>query len=37
MKAVIKLKDGRTMTATLDESAAPLTVANFVKLANEGF
>lgn len=37
MKIVIKLKDGRKMNATLDESAAPVTVANFAKLVDEKF
>ena len=37
MKIVIKLKDGRKMNATLDESAAPETVANFAKLVDEKF
>ncbi len=37
MKAVIKLKDGRQMTAELYPDAAPLSVANFVELAKSGF
>lgn len=37
MKIVIKLKDGKKMNATLDESAAPVTVANFSKLIDEKF
>ena len=37
MKIVIKLKDGRQMKATLDENAAPVTVANFGKLIDEKF
>ena len=37
MKIVIKLKDGRQMKATLDENAAPVTVANFGKLIDGSF
>ena len=37
MKAVIEMENGKTMTFELDESAAPITVGNFVKLAKEGF
>lgn len=37
MKAVIKVKDFGTMKVLLDEKAAPITVDNFVKLANKGF
>ena len=37
MKIQIVLQDGRTMRATLDEQAAPLTVAHFGKLIDENF
>ncbi len=37
MKIVIKLKNGKKMKATLDEKAAPLTVANFSSLIDEKF
>lgn len=37
MKISIVLEDGRRMNATLDESAAPITVANFVRLIDEKF
>ncbi|MGN1368878.1 MAG: peptidylprolyl isomerase [Aristaeellaceae bacterium] len=36
-QAVIEVKDYGTITAVLYGEAAPITVANFVKLANEGF
>ncbi len=35
--AVIEVQDYGTITAELYGEAAPITVANFVKLANEGF
>ena len=35
--ADIDIADYGTVTVELDPSAAPVTVANFVKLANEGF
>lgn len=35
--AVIEIEDYGTITVALDESQAPITVKNFVKLANEGF
>lgn len=35
--ATIKLKDGRQINITLDSEAAPLSVANFISLANDGF
>lgn len=35
--AVIKVKDYGTIKVKLDADAAPITVTNFVKLANEGF
>ncbi len=35
--ATIEVEDYGTITAKLDASAAPLTVANFMKLAQEGF
>lgn len=37
MKAVIEMKDGGKMVFELDESAAPLTVKNFVKLCKQDF
>ena len=36
-KVVIKMKDGGTMSGELYPEIAPETVANFEKLANEGF
>lgn len=36
-KAIITLKDGKAMTVKLDEVNAPISVANFVKLAKDGF
>ncbi len=36
-KVKINLIDGRSMTAELDEQAAPITVANFLKLVDSGF
>ena len=33
----IKLLDGRVMNAALDETNAPITVANFLKLIDNGF
>ncbi|MDE5616569.1 MAG: peptidylprolyl isomerase [Clostridia bacterium] len=33
----IKLLDGRVMNAALDETVAPITVANFLKLVDKGF
>ena len=36
-KAVIKVKDYGTIRVDLSEAAAPVTVANFVKLAESGF
>ena len=35
--ADIVIKDYGTITVKLDADAAPITVANFVKLANDGF
>lgn len=35
--AEIEIKDYGTIKVTLDADTAPITVANFVKLANEGF
>ena len=35
--AVISIKDHGMITVQLDEENAPLTTANFVKLAGEGF
>ena len=37
MKAIIEVKDFGTMEVELNPSAAPITVENFVKLANKGF
>ena len=37
MNAVIKVKDFGSITVELDEKSAPITVENFVKLANKGF
>lgn len=37
IKADIKLKDGREIKVDLYPNLAPITVANFVKLAKEGF
>lgn len=37
MKAVIEMENGGKMTFELDPSAAPKTVANFVKLARQDF
>lgn len=37
MKIQIQLNDGRVMNANLDETAAPITVANFSKLIDENF
>ena len=36
-KIKINLADGRSMTAQLDESAAPITCANFLKLVDSNF
>lgn len=36
-KIKINLLDGRSMTAELDGQAAPITVENFLKLADSGF
>ena len=36
-KVTITMKDGSVMTGELYEDIAPITVANFEKLANEGF
>ena len=36
-KAIIEMENGGTMTLELYPEVAPITVANFVKLANEGF
>lgn len=36
-KIKINLTDGRSMTAQLDESAAPITCANFLKLVYSNF
>ena len=36
-KIKINLTDGRSMTAQLDESAAPITCANFLKLVDSNF
>ena len=36
-KAIIEMENGGTMTLELYPEIAPITVANFVKLANEGF
>ena len=36
-KAIIEMENGGTMTLELYPKIAPITVANFVKLANEGF
>ena len=35
--ADIVIKDHGTITVKLDQSAAPITVENFVNLANQGF
>ena len=37
MLAVLKIKDFGEIKVELDEKAAPITVENFVKLANKGF
>ena len=37
MKAIIEMQDGGKMTFELDEIAAPLTVKNFVSLAEKDF
>lgn len=37
MKATIEMNDGGKMVFELDEKAAPLTVANFAKLARQDF
>jgi peptidyl-prolyl cis-trans isomerase B (cyclophilin B) len=37
MKATIEMKDGGKMIFALDETAAPLTVKNFARLAKEDF
>lgn len=37
MKAIIEVKDFGTMEVELNPSVAPITVENFVKLANKGF
>ena len=37
MKAIIEVKEFGTMEVELNPSAAPITVENFVKLANKGF
>ena len=37
MKAIIEIKDFGTMEVELNPSVAPITVENFVKLANKGF
>ena len=37
MKAIITMENGKTMTVQLDETAAPITVKNFVDLAKKGF
>lgn len=37
MKAVITVKNYGAVTVELDEKQAPITVDNFVKLANKGF
>ena len=36
-KVIIEMADGRVMTGELYEDIAPETVANYEKLANEGF
>ncbi len=36
-KAIIEMENGGTMTLELYPETAPITVANFVKLAKEGF
>ncbi len=36
-KAIIEMENGGKMTLELYPETAPITVANFVKLANEGF
>lgn len=36
-KATILMADGKTIRLTLDESQAPVTVQNFVELAEKGF
>lgn len=36
-KAIIRLKDGRTINVELYDEDAPISVANFVKLAQEGY
>ena len=36
-KAIIEMENGGSMTLELYPEIAPITVANFVKLANEGF
>lgn len=37
VKIQIQLTDGRVMNASLDESAAPVTVDNFLKLIDKSF
>ena len=37
MKAIIEVKEFGTMEVELNPSVAPITVENFVKLANKGF
>ena len=37
MKAIITMTNDKTMTLELNETAAPLTVENFVSLAKKGF
>lgn len=37
MKALIKLKDYNEMTFILDEANAPLSVKNFIEIANSGY